>query len=77
MPRAFVLINTMIGTMEDVLNELSQISSVSEAYMLYGVYDLVAVVETESMTKLREVVTGRIRQLDNVQSTQTLLVMTD
>ena len=75
MPLAFVLINAEIGAEDDVLKTLTKISNVKEAYVVYGVYDIVAKVEAESMTKLKEVVTWNIRRLDKVRSTLTMIVV--
>jgi DNA-binding Lrp family transcriptional regulator len=75
MPLAFVLINTEIGSMEDVLQILNDIPNVKEAYMVYGVYDIIAKVEADSMTKLKEIVTWKIRRIDKVRSTLTTIVM--
>jgi DNA-binding Lrp family transcriptional regulator len=75
MPLAFVLINTEIGSMEDVLQVLDDLPNVKEAYMVYGVYDIIAKVEAESMTKLKEIVTWKIRRIDKVRSTLTTIVM--
>ena len=77
MPIAFVLINTNMGSMEETLKALNNISNVKEAHMVYGVYDIVAKVEAESMTKLKEVVTWKIRRLDMVKSTLSLIVMSE
>ncbi len=43
--------------------------------MVYGVYDIIAKVEAESMTKLKEIVTWKIRRIDKVRSTLTTIVM--
>ncbi|MEM0445393.1 MAG: Lrp/AsnC ligand binding domain-containing protein [Nitrososphaerota archaeon] len=75
MPLAYVLINTEIGAEEEVLRQLKQMSSVREAYLVYGVYDIVAKVEAESMDKLKETVSWSIRRLEKVRSTLTMLVM--
>ncbi|MCS7094787.1 MAG: Lrp/AsnC ligand binding domain-containing protein [Thaumarchaeota archaeon] len=75
MPIAFVLINTEIGSEEEVLRKLQSISAVREAYAVYGVYDIVAKVEAENMEKLKEIVSWNIRRLDKVRSTLTMLVM--
>lgn len=75
MPLAFVLINTEIGSMEDVLQVLNDLPNVKEAYMVYGVYDIIAKVEAETMTKLKEIVTWKIRRIDKVRSTLTTIVM--
>ncbi|MDT7877142.1 MAG: Lrp/AsnC ligand binding domain-containing protein [Candidatus Caldarchaeales archaeon] len=76
MPLAFVLINTEIGAEEEVLQQLKQMPSIKEAYLVYGVYDIVAKVEAESMDKLKEIVSWNIRRLEKVRSTLTMLVMT-
>lgn len=75
MPSAFVLINTEIGSEEEILEELKKIPNVKEAYVVYGVYDIVVKVEAENMDKLKEVVSWRIRRLDKVRSTLTMLVV--
>jgi len=75
MPLAFVLINSEIGAEDEVLKELKKIENVKEAYVVYGVYDIVAKVEAETMDKLKEVVTWKIRRLDKVRSTLTMIVM--
>jgi DNA-binding Lrp family transcriptional regulator len=75
MPLAFVLINSEIGAEDEVLRELKKIENVKEAYVVYGVYDIVAKVEAETMDKLKEVVTWKIRRLDKVRSTLTMIVM--
>ena len=77
MPLAFVLVNTEMGSMEETLNALMKIDNVKEAYMVYGVYDIVAKVEAESMTKLKELVTWKIRKLDKVRSTLSMIVMNE
>jgi DNA-binding Lrp family transcriptional regulator len=75
MPLAFVLINAEIGAEDEVSQALQRIENVKEAYTVYGTYDIVAKVEAESMTKLKEVVTWKIRRLDKVRSTLTMIVM--
>jgi len=48
---------------------------VKEAYMVYGVYDVVAKVEADTMDKLKEIVTWHVRRLDKVRSTLTMIVI--
>jgi DNA-binding Lrp family transcriptional regulator len=70
-----VLINAEIGSEDEVLQELRKIGNVKESYVVYGVYDVVAKVEAESMDKLKEIVTWKIRRLDRVRSTLTMIVV--
>ncbi|WP_455277282.1 Lrp/AsnC ligand binding domain-containing protein [[Eubacterium] cellulosolvens] len=75
MPSAFVLINTEIGHENEILKELKKIKTVKEAYVIYGVYDIIARVEAESMDKLKETISWNIRRLDKVKSTLTMIVI--
>ena len=74
MPVSFVLINTETDAIEKVLEALKDIKGVKEAYSVYGVYDIIAKVEAESMDKLKDIVSYRIRRLEGVGSTQTMIV---
>ncbi|MCK4440347.1 Lrp/AsnC ligand binding domain-containing protein [Candidatus Bathyarchaeota archaeon] len=75
MPTAFVLINTEIGSEADVLATMKKVEGVDEAFAVYGVYDIVATVKADTMDKLKEIVTWRIRRLDKVRSTLTMIVV--
>jgi len=75
MPVAFVLINAEIGSEEEVLNELNKVEGVEEAYIVYGVYDIVARVRADTMDKLKDVVTWKVRRLNKVRSTLTMIVV--
>jgi DNA-binding Lrp family transcriptional regulator len=75
MPKAFVLINVESGSEDEVLKELKTIEGVEEAYFSYGVYDLIMKIRADSMDKLKELVTRRIRTLSRVRSTLTLIIM--
>jgi DNA-binding Lrp family transcriptional regulator len=75
MPVAFVFLNVDGGGEQEVLQQLRSIPNVKESHLVYGVYDLVAKVEAESMDKLKEIVTWKVRRLDKVRSTLTTIVM--
>ncbi len=75
MPTAFVFITTKPDSMPEVLKEVRAVSCVEEAEMVYGVYDIVVKVKTETMDQLKQIISFNIRRLDNVSSTQTLLVV--
>jgi DNA-binding Lrp family transcriptional regulator len=75
MPMAFVLINAEIGSEEEVLKELKKVEGVQEAYVVYGVYDVVAKIRANTMDKLKDVVTWHVRRLNKVRSTLTMIVV--
>ncbi|RLF08386.1 MAG: Lrp/AsnC family transcriptional regulator [Thermoprotei archaeon] len=72
---AFVLISTEIGSEKEVLEKLKTVSEVKEAYIVYGVYDIVAKVEIKDVDKLKEIITSKIRRLDKVRSTLTMIAV--
>jgi DNA-binding Lrp family transcriptional regulator len=74
---AYVLINTEPKHMEDVASTLEKLDSVVEVFPVYGVYDLVAKIQAETMEKLKDIVTFKIRSLKNVRSTITMLILDD
>lgn len=75
MPTALIFINTETASMPEVLKKVVAIEGVEEAEMVYGIYDIVARVKTESMDKLKHIVAYNIRALPDVRSTQTMLVV--
>ena len=75
MATAFVLVNTELGSENEVLAALKKVDGVQEAYTVYGVYDIVAKIGAESMDKLKEIVTWHIRRLDKVRSSLTMIVI--
>jgi DNA-binding Lrp family transcriptional regulator len=75
MPMAFVLINAEIGSEEEVLKELKKVEGVTEAFVVYGVYDVVAKIRADTMDKLKDLVTWHVRRLNKVRSTLTMIVV--
>ncbi len=74
MTLAFVMVNTIPDQMESVLEKIREIKCVEEVYMLYGVYDILAEVKTETTEELKEIIL-HIRKVKHVLSTLTLMVV--
>ncbi len=70
-----MLVNADLGAEEDLLKRLREIPNVKEVYVVYGVYDIVARVEADTMEKVKETITWHIRRLDKVRSTLTMIVV--
>jgi DNA-binding Lrp family transcriptional regulator len=73
MRRAYVLIISIVGSEEEALDEVRGIPEVKEAHMVYGVYDVIARVEAETVQGLKDIVASKIRSVDKVRSTLTLV----
>ena len=70
-----MLISTEIGAEKEVLEHLKTIPEVVEAYIVYGVYDIVVKVAVDEIDHLRDIVTSRIRRFGKVRSTLTMIVV--
>jgi DNA-binding Lrp family transcriptional regulator len=75
MPKAFVLMNAELGSEDSIVSELRRLEGVKEVYQVYGVYDIVAQVESDTMEKVKEIITWKLRKLNGVKSTLTMIVM--
>jgi len=72
---AFVLINTDLGHDASVADELRKVDEVKDVYGVYGVYDIVVRIEAETLQELKEAISNKIRTLENVRSTLTMIVV--
>ena len=71
----YVLLNVELGAEDRVLNEVRKIPNVKDCHRVYGVYDMIAKVEAESMDNLKQIVTWKIRRLEGVRSTLTAIAI--
>ena len=75
MPSTFVILNVEKDRESEVLDELRSIPEVKEAYRVYSVYDIIAKIEAPTTDELKEVITWKIRRLEKVESTLTLVIL--
>lgn len=74
--KAYVLISAELGTEKKVVERLESIPEVKEAWAVYGVYDVVALIESKGGREaLKDVIFSKIREMENVRSTITMIVM--
>ena len=74
---AFVLISCDLGYEKQIIHEIKQLEDVKEAHEVFGAYDILAKVESANEKNLRETITWKIRRLDRVRSTLTLMTIKD
>jgi DNA-binding Lrp family transcriptional regulator len=73
MHTAYVLINSDIGSELEVLKQIREMEGIEQAYALYGAYDVVVKVTSASMEELKQIITWKIRKLDGIRATLTLM----
>jgi len=73
--KAIVMLNTEVGMENEIFEKVFEIPEVKEVYMVYGIHDLIVVIEAETMEKLRNLITEKIRKMKGVKSTLTSIVV--
>lgn len=73
--RAFVLIETSVGRTKEVANILRQLEGVKSVDPVTGPYDVIAVIERESLTEIGDLVTSKIHPVLGISRTVTCLAI--
>ena len=64
----------MIGQEQASKDKIAKIVGVTKAELVYGVYDIVATIEHEDLSKLKDIITNKVRRVEDVRSTLILIV---
>jgi DNA-binding Lrp family transcriptional regulator len=73
MATAYVLVNCELGSEESIIQQLKNIDGVIEVHGTFGAYDILAKIESTTIEVLREIITWKIRKIDQIRSTLTLM----
>ncbi|RLG56180.1 MAG: Lrp/AsnC family transcriptional regulator [Candidatus Hydrothermarchaeota archaeon] len=66
------MINVELGREKEIKNKLAKIDEIKELVHVFGEYDFIAIIETEGLKSLNEVV-DNIRTIDGVTATRTII----
>jgi len=72
---AFVLINTELGSEGDAVRALKSVPNVTEAYLVYGTYDIIVKVQGDNLDEVKQTITQSLRTMSNVRSTLSMVVV--
>ena len=72
MAKAYVLMNCDLGSEKNVISALNAVDGVTESHGTFGLYDILAKVESDDDTGIQNIVTGTIRKMPEIHSTMTL-----
>ena len=73
MATAYILINCELGSEELIIQQLKNIDDISEVSGTFGAYDILAKIESPTVETLREIITWKIRKIEQIRSTLTLM----
>jgi len=79
-PTAYVLINSDLGTDESIISKIKEILNDEKdveftTQGVYGIYDIVLKISSDNTDILRNIITYKIRKINNVQSTLSMMVV--
>ena len=69
--KAFVLVTVTVGHTHGVLKALKKLKGVKSADAVMGPYDIIAVIEGNSIDSVGEIVTGHLHKINGIQRTLT------
>jgi len=77
MIKAYVLVVTDPGKTRSVHEAISKLQGIEELHEVMGPYDLVVELKVESLQDIPQILGERIRTLDGIQSTTSLVTLPD
>jgi len=72
---AYVLISCDLGFDVEIIDEIKQVKDVKEVRGVFGIYDILVKLESANVENLKDVITWKIRKLNRVRSTLTLMAV--
>ena len=64
-----------MGFDTEIIDEIKQLDEVKEAHGIFGAYDIIVKLESSNVENLKDVITWKIRKLNRVRSTLTLMAV--
>jgi len=75
MKTAYVLVSCDLGFDAEIIDEIKQLEDVKEVHGVFGAYDILIKLESANVENLKDIITWKIRKLNRIRSTLTLLTM--
>jgi len=73
--KAFILIETEVGKTREVVSKIGQLGGVKSVDPVTGPYDIIAIIEAESLNDIGDLVTGKIHPIGGITRTVTCLAI--
>ncbi len=73
MAMAYVLVSCDLGFDTEIVHEIKQVEDVKEVQGVFGAYDILVKLESANAEILKDTIIWKIRKLNRVRSTLTLM----
>ena len=75
MPTALLLVHIEIGKENEVMTLLKNTKGAEDIYLVFGAYDIVAKIRTETIDELQEIVNNRLLKSKEIRSTTAMIII--
>ncbi|MCI4357086.1 MAG: Lrp/AsnC ligand binding domain-containing protein [Thermoplasmata archaeon] len=75
METLYLLVETEVGRLEEVMRRLKAVSNVVEVEAVTGPFDLIVKVQAEHINTALDIVVSRIRKVPGIKGTETLVTV--
>ena len=75
--KAIVLIKARTGEVKETANFIRKLKAAREAYVTFGPFDIIAILEADRLTDIGEIVACEIQPIPGVEQTLTCLAVED
>ena len=72
---AFILIDCDFPFSENIIEELKRIPEIEEFYRVQSIYDIIAKVNADSKDQLNEIVVRKVREIEGIKNTLTMIIL--
>jgi DNA-binding Lrp family transcriptional regulator len=75
MGKAFILIETVVGRTKEVVAGLSDLQGIKSVDTVTGPYDVIAIIEADTLNEIGDIVTQKIHPIAGISRTVTCLAV--
>ena len=73
MVTAYVLINCELGSEEEVIEKIKKMDETKDVFETIGSTDIIAIMESDNLEKLRELISWNLQKIEKIRKTVTLI----
>ncbi len=74
MPTVYLLMNCDLGCEQEVITEMMKLPDLKEVSHVIGGYDVIVKLQSDSMERLKETITWKLRRIGKIRATLTMIV---
>ena len=73
--QAYVLLNVEYKHQKDIINKAKSLSTVSNVKVMYGIYDIMVILESNDMGAIKKTIDADLHELDGITNMTSLVTV--